>query len=245
MAHSICTSYGEPLKSWSTIRRYLRSGDATKRVKVKPVWSSQCTARYSHGALAVVLGPRHRHLTAEENLGGTPRREGSRRRVWGSHIESWNIRHVRAEQNPAAEGGRPAAKVGGHNQISIFMAFARDTISTRLQSGPCRQPRRGARVLAKQRVGYQKAGEKCTQTATLLLGAGLTGEDFSFIFLFCIAGPLDWYVLPAPASFFLFFCFSILLFWHSLLMASPWHSVDLSRVSLRGSICGSLRPADG
>ena len=53
-----------------------------------------------------------------------------------------------------------------------------------MQSGPCRQPRRGARVPAKQRVDYQKAGEKCTQTATLLLGAGLTGEDFSFIFLF-------------------------------------------------------------
>ena len=143
MAHSICTSYGEPLKSWSTIRRYLRSGDATRRVKVKTVSSSQCTARYSHGALAAVLGrqirrPRHRHLTAEENLRG-------------SHIESWNIRHVPAEQTPAAEGARPAAKDGDNNQISIFVAFARNTISTRLQSGPCRQARRGARVLANSR----------------------------------------------------------------------------------------------
>jgi hypothetical protein len=119
---------------------------------------------------------------------------------------------VRAEQNPAAEGGRPAAKDGGHNQISIFVAFVRDTISTRLHAvRALPQPRRGARVPAKQRVDYQKAGEKCTQTATLLLGAGLTGEDFSFIFFLCIAGQLYLYALSVscPCELFSLFFFPL------------------------------------
>jgi hypothetical protein len=109
-------------------------------------------------------------------------------------------------------------------------------------------------VLAKQRVGYQKAGEKCTQTATLLLGADLTGEDFSFIFLFCIAGPLYWYVLPSlscelfPLFLFSFHVQILIIFWMQLSHFSLWHCVDLSRGSLRGALrrppCGSLHPAD-